>query len=204
MTFDQSPADAGLLTLYVSHDHALTELQDFGACNPHLPQHLHLHLHLEIRLTGSLDAIRTLNESHCLLAGFHTQPFADADSRAARTYRPLLKPGLHKIIGCPPRSHGPIVAPRNPLPLRSLGDVARTRARFVNRALGTGTRLLPEELLAQNRYPSNTWSASTARKTPMQLWRKLWRKLWHKRYAGHQPNHPGEMAAMKRLLLWWK
>ena len=42
-----------------------------------------------------------------------------------------------------------MVAPGNPLGLRSLADLERTQARFVNRALGTGTRLLTEDLLAQ-------------------------------------------------------
>jgi putative molybdopterin biosynthesis protein len=42
------------------------------------------------------------------------------------------------------------VASRNPLGLRSLADLQRTRARFVNRALGTGTRVLLDELLAQS------------------------------------------------------
>jgi molybdate-binding protein len=40
-----------------------------------------------------------------------------------------------------------MLAPGNPLGLRSLHDVVRTQARFVNRARGTGTRLLLEELL---------------------------------------------------------
>ena len=145
MAFDESPASTGLLTLYASHDHALTELQDFAAHDMHLPQHLHL----DIRFTGSVDAIRALNEGRCLLAGFHAQPFADADSRTARTYRPLLKPGLHKIIGFARRAQGLMLAPGNPLRLYTLDDVIRQRARFVNRAKGTGTRLLLDEWLAQ-------------------------------------------------------
>jgi putative molybdopterin biosynthesis protein len=47
-----------------------------------------------------------------------------------------------------------IVAPGNPLAVTSVADLARTRARFVNRALGTGTRLLFEELLAQSQVPA--------------------------------------------------
>lgn len=129
-----------VLTLYASHDRALTELQDMASGSG---------LHLDIRVCGSVDAIRALNEGRCLLAGFHTQPFAQADSRSARTYRPLLKPGTHKIIGFARRSQGLMLAPGNPLRLHGLQDVTRTRARFVNRARGTGTRLLLEELLAQ-------------------------------------------------------
>lgn len=149
MAFDDDTQEAHhrVLTLYASHDHALTELQTFtsqddGDGNAQ-------RLHLDIRFCGSVDAIRALNEGRCELAGFHTQPFAAAGSLSARTYRPLLKPGTHKIIGFARRAQGLMVAPGNPLRLRDMADVAQQRARFVNRALGTGTRLLLEELLTQ-------------------------------------------------------
>lgn len=135
--------NAHVLTLYASHDDALVALRthaaqaDTGA------------LHLDIRFTGSVDAIRALNEGRCTLAGFHTVEQAGADSLTAHTYQPLLQPGLHKIIGFAQRTQGLIVAPGNPLGLRSLQDVARTGARFLNRPLGTGTRVLLDDLLAQ-------------------------------------------------------
>lgn len=135
--------NAHVLTLYASHDDALVALRthaaqaDAGA------------LHLDIRFTGSVDAIRALNEGRCTLAGFHTVDKAGADSLTAQTYQPLLQPGLHKIIGFAQRTQGLIVAPGNPLALHSLQDVARTGARFLNRPLGTGTRVLLDDLLAQ-------------------------------------------------------
>lgn len=141
---DATTAPGEVLTLYASHDHALTELQAFAAQAPDGGR-----LHLDIHFSGSVDAIRALNEGRCTLAGFHAQPFADAGSLSARTYRPLLRPGLHKIIGFARRAQGLMVAPGNPLRLRDIADVARLQARFVNRAKGTGTRLLLDELLAQ-------------------------------------------------------
>ncbi|MGE0099563.1 MAG: LysR family transcriptional regulator, partial [Hydrogenophaga sp.] len=107
---DQRSGASDVLTLYASHDHALTELQQFAGTategrNASPP------LHLDIRFCGSVDAIRALNEGRCGLAGFHTQPFASADSLSARTYRPQLKPGLHKINGYARRSQGLMVAP---------------------------------------------------------------------------------------------
>ena len=135
--------NAHVLTLYASHDDALVALRthaaqaDAGA------------LHLDIRFTGSVDAIRALNEGRCTLAGFHTVDKAGADSLTAHTYQPLLQPGLHKIIGFAQRTQGLIVAQGNPLALHSLQDVARTGARFLNRPLGTGTRVLLDDLLAQ-------------------------------------------------------
>lgn len=146
---DGKSTDGGdVLTLYASHDHALTELQQHASTATE-GRSASPPLHLDIRFCGSVDAIRALNEGRCELAGFHTQPFAASGSLSARAYRPLLKPGLHKIIGFARRAQGLMVAPGNPLRLRDVGDVARLQARFVNRAIGTGTRLLIDELLVQ-------------------------------------------------------
>ncbi len=131
---------AHVLTLYASHDDALPRLREHAAANG---------LHLDIRFCGSVDAIRALNEGRCTLAGFHTQSQPTDTSHTARAYKDLLKPGLHKIIGFATRSQGLITATGNPLKLRSLADVVRTQARFVQRSPGTGTRVLLDDLLAQ-------------------------------------------------------
>ena len=138
---------AHVLTLYASHDDALSVLRAFAATPGHAGDGGALHL--DIRFTGSVDAIRALNEGRCTIAGFHTLEQPARDSLAAQTYRPLLQPGLHKVIGFARRTQGLIVARGNPLGLASLADVARTGARFVNRPLGTGTRVLLSDLLAQ-------------------------------------------------------
>ncbi|TNF57353.1 MAG: LysR family transcriptional regulator [Burkholderiales bacterium] len=138
------------LVMYASHDHALNVLQEVAAGVSTLCHPPRQRLHLDIRFSGSVDAIRALNEGRCLVAGFHTQPFAAAGSLSARTYKPLLRPGTHKIIGFARRSQGLIVKRGNPLRLANLNDVVRTRARLVNRAKGTGTRLLLEELMQQH------------------------------------------------------
>lgn len=135
---------AHVLTLYASHDDALVALRSHAAAQADSGA-----LHLDIRFTGSVDAIRALNEGRCTLAGFHTVEQPPADSLTARTYKPLLQPGLHKIIGFAQRTQGLIVAPGNPLGLHSLADVSRSGARFLNRPLGTGTRVLLDDLLAQ-------------------------------------------------------
>lgn len=134
---------AHVLTLYASHDDALSALRNHAASRHQL--------HLDIRFTGSVDAIRALNEGRCVMAGFHTRRQPAPGSLSEASYKPLLKPGLHKIIGFAQRTQGLIVARGNPLALNSLQDVSRTHARYVNRALGTGTRVLLDELLAQAR-----------------------------------------------------
>ena len=73
-------------------------------------------------------------------------------SATAFVYRPLLQPGWHKLIGFALRSQGLMVAAGNPLGIHSLADLARPALRFVNRARGTGTRVVFDELLAASKH----------------------------------------------------
>ncbi|MFD0669780.1 substrate-binding domain-containing protein [Ramlibacter sp. MAHUQ-53] len=129
---------AQVLTLYASHDEGIATLRGHAA---------QAGLHLDIRFTGSVDAIAALNEGRCTLAGFHTPHAPPPGTLAQRSYQPLLKPGLHKVVGFARRRQGLVVARGNPLGLRSFRDLADGHARYVNRALGTGTRLVAEQLL---------------------------------------------------------
>ena len=247
LAFDEA---SHVLSLYASHDDALPLLQEHAAGH---------RLHLDIRFCGSVDAIRALNEGRCVLAGFHTQPFADANSLSARTYRPLLKPGTHKIIGFARRVQGLMVAQGNPLKLHDMADVARLQARFVNRAKGTGTRLLLDELMAQagldpiditgfdtvesshaavaqavasghadvglgteyaarnqglgfvpltdERYLLVCLKSALELPAVKRLLALLGSQAWQARLdrlPGYTSDHSGEVAAMKRLLPWWR
>jgi putative molybdopterin biosynthesis protein len=132
---------AQVLTLFASHDDGLSLLRGFAVNEARL--------HLDVRFCGSVDAITALNAGRCTLAGFHSSQQPGLGSVTQRTYQPLLQTGRHKLIGFAERSQGLMVAAGNPLRLAALADVVRQRARFVNRPLGSGTRLLCEELLAR-------------------------------------------------------
>lgn len=146
VAFDDS---AHVVTLYASHDDALSQLRE-AATTLSIPPSTKLHL--DIRFTGSVDAIRALNEGRCVMAGFHTLENRGKDTPTERIYKPLLKPGLHKIIGFASRTQGLMVAPDNPLNVSGLVDLTLEKKgkpiRFANRALGTGTRVVLDELLA--------------------------------------------------------
>ncbi len=133
-----------LLTLYASHDDALVKLRESTARQA---------LHLDIRFCGSVDAIRALNEGRCEIAGFHTLSQPHDKSLSATTYKPLLKPGQHKLIGFAKRNQGLLLKAGNPLNIQSLEDVVNGRFRYVNRELGTGTRLLLDEMLINQSIP---------------------------------------------------
>ncbi|AYQ26617.1 MULTISPECIES: substrate-binding domain-containing protein [unclassified Polaromonas] len=132
--------NAHVLTMYASHDAALTALRDQASPRG---------LHLDIRFMGSVDAIAALNAGRCMMAGFHTLDQPGSQSVTAQTYRNLLKPGLHKLIGFAHRTQGLIVAKNNPLGIAGIADLARPGVRYVNRAEGTGTRVLLDELLGK-------------------------------------------------------
>jgi molybdate transport repressor ModE-like protein len=142
LAFDDS---VHVLTVYASHDEAISALREHAVSGSGDVTRLHL----DVRFTGSVDAIRALNEGRCVMAGFHTLLNTGRKTRSERAYKPLLQPGLHKIIGLAQRTQGLMVAPGNPLALQSMADVARLHARFSNRALGSGTRVVLDELLDQ-------------------------------------------------------
>lgn len=131
--------EAQVLTLFASHDDGLSLLRGHAVDQARL--------HLDVRFCGSVDAIAALNEGRCTLAGFHSSLQPGLGGVTQRSYQPLLQPGRHKLIGFAQRSQGLMVPVGNPLRLASLGDVGRRGARFAQRPLGSGTRLLFEELL---------------------------------------------------------
>jgi putative molybdopterin biosynthesis protein len=136
-TFAQAfDPDSHVLTVYASHDDALVKLREHAADES---------LHLDMRFCGSVDAIRALNEGRCTVAGFHAPEQPAAHTLVARTYRPLLKTGQHKIIAFASRHQGLMVAPGNPLNIEGWADLLRPDVRFVNRTRGTGTRLLLDD-----------------------------------------------------------
>lgn len=127
------------LTLFAGHDLALPLLRETAQCQG---------LHLDVRFLGSVDGLRALAAGRCRVAGFHAPIDAPAGSGYARQLKPLLRPGVHKLIGFAQRKQGLILAPGNPLGVFSVNDLARPGLRFIARQPGSGTRLLTESLLA--------------------------------------------------------
>jgi len=111
---------------------------------------------LDIQFAGSVDALAALNDHRCQMAGFHALTDAARSSPTAKVYRPMLRPGLHKLVSFAQRTQGLIVAPGNPLQLNDLADLQRAGVRFANRRRGAGTRVVLEELLAAQRIDPHT------------------------------------------------
>lgn len=130
-----------LLTMRASHDIALPVLQQHAAETADL--------HLDIRFQGSVDSLRALSDRQCLIAGFHVPLLRGAAPVFAKALKPLLKPGLHKLIGCSRRTQGLMVRREHAAVVRSFPDVVQHQLRFVNRQPGSGTRMLIDHLMRE-------------------------------------------------------
>ena len=140
LAFDDS---THVLSLHASHDDALVLLREHAAA--------HARLQLDIRFTGSVDAISALNQGRCVMAGFHTLERAAIGLARPTHLQAAAQAGPaqdHRIraahAGADGRAGQPAGAEE---PCRCRGAA---RARYVNRALGTGTRVLLDELLARD------------------------------------------------------
>ena len=98
---------------------------------------------------GSVAGLVALRSGSTHVAGTHILDAASGtyNDVAVRRYLPQTAVAL---IAFAQRAQGLIVAPGNPLGLRSLADVAARRARYVNRQRDAGTRMLLDALLARD------------------------------------------------------
>lgn len=137
-----------VLSVRASHDMALPVLQRHVADAADL--------HIEINFQGSVDALRALNERQCLIAGFHVPDLEAAAPIFAKALKPLLKPGLHTLIGCSRRTQGLMMRREFAARVHELADIARLRLRFVNRQSGSGTRMLVDHLIQRQAVSPET------------------------------------------------
>lgn len=137
----RAPAAAGRgLVVAASHDLLLAALCDQWARPAGLVG--------DVSFRGSRESLGALARGEAELAGFHCSSPAPDD--AAAPLRPLLDGRRDVLIRFAERAQGLMVKRGNPKRLRSLGDVAARAATFVNRQRGSGTRLLIDQLLAED------------------------------------------------------
>lgn len=133
-----SDENGAALAVCASHDLALAELRDRLAQRDGL--------RLGLRFEGSLESLAALAAGRCVLAGFHLAE--GLEDEAAASFRRLLKPGRHALVGVATRTQGLMVAPGNPAGIESLADLTRKGVRIVNRQAGSGSRVEFDQLLS--------------------------------------------------------
>jgi putative molybdopterin biosynthesis protein len=127
-----------VIRIHASHGYAVEKL-------PQLMRE-HGHADVDLQYMRSADAIASLASSNCDLAGFHVA-IGDMGPALWDHYAKWFKPRQQKIIRLVIRTQGLIVAPGNPLNIKSLADLCKPGVRFVNRQRGSGTRILIDGLL---------------------------------------------------------
>lgn len=127
-----------VIRIHASHGYAVEKLPQLMS--------KHGHADVDLRYMGSIDALASLCQGNCDLAGFHV-PLGEIGRNLWEHYEKWLKPRQQKIIRLVIRTQGLIVAPGNPKKILELEDLSNTGIRFVNRQRGSGTRILLDGLL---------------------------------------------------------
>jgi molybdate transport repressor ModE-like protein len=126
-----------LMRIHANHGFAVETLRSFmaDAAVPH-----------ELKYCGSVEAVASLHEQGCELAGFPV-PIGEFEPPVVAHYRRWFAPRTQRIIHVTTREQGLMVAPGNPLKLYEVRHLARPGVRFINRQPGSGTRLLLDLML---------------------------------------------------------
>jgi molybdate-binding protein len=153
LAFDIGPARADerahvvRLRVAASHDFALAWLAQS------LPEMAGVGLDLSV--TGSVQALREFAEERADIAGFHV-PVGEHAGWDRTPFLESLRVRRDKLIHFVDREQGLILPRGNPAKVRSLRDVAARNLRFVNRQRGSGTRLLIDRMIADERIDAST------------------------------------------------
>ncbi len=128
-----------LLRVHASHGFTIEKLLDALAAD---------HVVVERKYVGSQEAVASLHDGTCDLAGFHV-PLGDFEARVLQHHMRWLDPRTSRVICLAVRRQGLMVAPGNPRKIYDMRDLVRPDVRFINRQIGSGTRILLECLLDQ-------------------------------------------------------
>jgi molybdate-binding protein len=106
-------------------------------------------LTLDLSFMGSLHAIREYAEGNVDVAGFHV-PISGCATLDRRPFLKWLRPRRDRLLRFVDREQGLILPRRNPMHVRSFRDIAARGLFIVNRQRGSGTRLLIDQMLADD------------------------------------------------------
>lgn len=105
-------------------------------------------LGVDVRYVGNQSSLVSLADDECDLAGLHL-PHGVLRNSGIAAARKWLTSDVYRVIGLVTREMGLMVKRGNPLGVVSVEQLLEPGVRFVNRDPGSGTRLLFDQLLAQ-------------------------------------------------------
>jgi molybdate transport repressor ModE-like protein len=132
--------DGEVVRIHASHGYAVSALRELLAREPAI--------RADIRYVDNVNSPASLAHGGCDLAGMHL-PRGTLRARSLAVWRDVLSPVEHHAIGFVTREMGLMVRKGNPLAIDSLRRLLEPGVRFVNRDPESGTRMLFDELLAQ-------------------------------------------------------
>lgn len=127
----------GILRLQASHGFAVETLRTWFVRHD---------IPLDLKYRTSFEALAALVGGECDMAGVHV-PIGEFQSPVLQHYARWLKPDSQRLVMLATRRQGLMVAAGNPLRIHGLRDLAREGVRFVNRQVGSGTRVLLDLML---------------------------------------------------------
>ncbi len=126
--------------IHASHGFAVSALRDLLGHEQDL--------RVDFRYVGNINSPASLAHHGCDLAGMHL-PQGELRARSMAGWREALSPAEHRVITFVKREMGLIVRRGNPRAIRSVRQLLDAGVRFVNRDPESGTRMLFDEILAQ-------------------------------------------------------
>lgn len=97
-----------------------------------------------LKIAGSGESLERLLNKEAHLAGYHV-----SDKQSSKAIHQRLSKNDIQIYPVMKRTQGFIVQKGNPLHIRSIDDLLNPKIRFINRQIGSGTRLLLDTMLMQ-------------------------------------------------------
>jgi molybdate transport repressor ModE-like protein len=134
------PRRPSIIRVHASHGFAVSKLRELLARAENLE--------VDLRYVTNQNSLVSLAHDGCDLAGIHL-PQGELRKRSIAACKGWLIPSVHRIIGLVTREMGLMVQRGNPFGIASLAQLLNPAIRFVNRDPDSGTRLLFEQLLAQ-------------------------------------------------------
>jgi molybdate transport repressor ModE-like protein len=130
-----------VIRVHASHGFAVPKLRELLDQTPGIA--------IDLRYVSNQNSLVSLAQGACDLSGVHL-PRGALRQQSIDACKEWLDPREYRVISFVTREMGLMVKRGNPLAITSLKDIAERKARFVNRDHDSGTRLLFDQLLAQN------------------------------------------------------
>lgn len=140
------PHRPSIIRVHASHGFAVSKLKELLSREANLG--------VDLRYVSNQTSLVSLAHDDCDLAGLHV-PHGDLRKSSIAAAKDWLTPNLYRAIGLVTREMGLMVKRGNPLGVVSVEQLLEPGVRFVNRDPDSGTRLLFDQLLVQQRVDSS-------------------------------------------------